>query len=115
MRPVSLVWRGQVIIAPWQRCRKWIIAVYVPAIVRLPLGSESKSVVVAKKFDPERIKPPASSISEICRRIGIIQFCQNGVRRVSDYQEWNIIAVHQVTAVGAWVQRIGGRGIRLCD
>ena len=115
VRPVRLVWRGQIVVASCQRRREWVITIYVSPVIGRALVAIAEGVTVTEQFYPERIESSVSSISQIRRSICVIQFCQNGMRRVSDYQEWNIIAVHHVAAVGAWMQRIGRGGSRLCD
>jgi hypothetical protein len=33
----------------------------------------------------------------------------------TDYQKWNIIAIYEASAIGAWFQWIVGPGHRFCD
>src|SRR5215475_13399793 len=114
MRPVCLVWRGQIIKASERRC-EWVITIYVSPVIGSALVAVAEGVTVTEQFYPERVESSVPSISQIRRSICVIQFCQNGVRRITDDQKRNIIAVHNVAAVGAWVQRISRRGPSLCD
>jgi hypothetical protein len=115
MRPVRLVRRGQIVVASCQRRCERIITIYVSPVIGSALVAIAKGVTVTEQFYPERIESSVPSISQIRRSICVIQFCQNRVGRITDDQKRNIIAVHQVAAVGAWLQRIGRRGHRLCD
>jgi hypothetical protein len=75
----------------------------------------SSGVAIAQKLDPECVEAIASTIGEVSGRIRIVQVGKYRVRRITDYQKWNIIAVHDVAAMGARFQWIGRRSRCLCD
>ena len=114
MRPVRPVRRGQIIVAAARerRCER-VITIYVLPVIGITLVAIAEGVTVTEQFYPERIESSVPSISQISRSICVIQVCQNRVGRIADDQKRNIIAVHHVAAVGAWLQRIGRRGRNL--
>ena len=114
MRPVSRVRRRQVVVTTRQCARKRIVAIDVMSIIARAFCASSFGVAIAQKLNPKCVEAIASTIGEVGFRIRIVKVGKYRVRRITDYQKRNIIAVYHVAAVDAWVERIGRRGRSLC-
>ena len=85
------------------------------SIIGRAFCASSFGVAIAQKLNPKCVEAIASTIGEVGFRIRIVKVGKYRVRRITDYQKRNIIAVYHVAAIGAWFQRISGRDRRVCD
>ena len=115
VRPVSRVRRGQIVVTTRQCARERIVAIDIMSIIESTFCARPSGVAIAKKLNPECVEPTASTIGDVSGRIRIVQVGKYRVRCITDYQKRNIIAIHDVSAIGAWFKRIGGRGHCFCD
>jgi len=115
VRPVSRVRRGQVVVTTRQCARERIVAIDIMSIIGGAFRARSSGVAIAEKLNPERVEAIVSAIGEESVRIRVVQVGKYRVRRITDDQKRNIIAVHHKSAICAWFKRIGGCDHRFCD